>query len=343
MRRGTRMIVITKGKVLAFFASVFVIVLCIISLGMVCKNENVTAFSSYENIINRQLMPQDEEEQIPTEKTGKRLLKHIFKFDEPPVPTPVPTQTPTPEPTPPLITSEIMKVDRGLDVRNATGYLVNPEDYLDTALDFKGNANILIMHTHTTESFAQMQYTKDAPDRNLDENYNMIAVGKAMAEVFKMNEIPVCHDTTVHDYPSYNSAYQRAAATIESNKKRDASINIVLDVHRDGITRNDGTKVKLVTDINGEACAQIMLVVGSDSNLKHDNWRKNFAFATQIQSMAANTYPGLMRPIDLRRERFNQQLTPGSLIIEVGANGNTLEEAIAGAKAIADVISQVVK
>lgn len=337
------MIVITKGKILAFFALVLVIALCVISLSTVSKNKNVTAFSSYESILNRQLMPQDEEEAGSKDKPGKRLLKHIFKLDEPPEPTPVPTPIPTPAPPPPLITSEIMKVDRGLDVRNATGYQINLEDYLSTGLEFKGSANILIVHTHTTESFSQPQYSKDAPDRNLDENYNMIAVGKAMAEVFKMNEIPVYHDTTVHDYPSYNSAYQRAAATIEANKKRDNSINIVLDVHRDGITRNDGTKVKLITDINGEACAQIMLVVGTDSNLKHEGWRKNLAFAAQIQSMAANTYPGLMRPIDLRRERFNQQLTPGSLIIEVGANGNTLEEAVAGAKAIADVISQVVK
>ncbi|MBE7015420.1 MAG: hypothetical protein E7417_01185 [Ruminococcaceae bacterium] len=342
------MIVITKGKILTFFATVFVIALCVLSLSLVSKEDSLAVFSAYENIINRQLMPQ-ETEKPAKDKLGKRLLKHIFKLDEPPQPTPAPTPSPTPTPSaipspePPLITSEIVKVDRGLDIKNATDYPINLNDYLKSDLDFKGKANILIMHTHTTESFAQMQYAKDAPDRNLDENRNMIAVGKAMAEVFKNNGISVSHDTTVHDYPSYNSAYQRAAATIQNNIKRDGSINIVLDVHRDGITRTDGTKVKLICDVNGEACAQIMLVVGTNSNLKHDGWKKNLAFATQIQNTAANTYPGLMRPIDLRRERFNQQLTSGSLIVEVGANGNTLEEAIAGAKAIANVISQVVK
>ena len=335
------MIVLTKGKILTFLSLFIVAIICCLILYYLSKPAYKEAFSGYENILNRQIFPQ--EDTVEKDFSGKRILKHIFKFSDAPSPTPSPTPKAS-EPIPePLIQSESITIDKAMEIKNATNYQINLNDYIKKDLSFKGKANILIMHTHTTESFAQMQYTKDAPDRNLDENCNMIAVGKAMNEVFQKNGIKVTHDTTVHDYPSYNSSYQKACGTIEKNLKNDNTINIVLDIHRDGITREDGTKVKLVKDIDGTKTAQIMLVVGTNTNLTHDNWQDNLAFATQIQNAACKLYPGLMRPIDLRKERFNQQLTKGSLIIEVGANGNTLEEAIAGGKAIAEVISTVVK
>ena len=162
-----------------------------------------------------------------------------------------------------------------------------------------------------------------------------------MAEVFESHGIKGYHDKTVHDYPSYNGAYQRAAQTISANLQKNKGINVVLDVHRDGITKADGTKVKLVADVNGEDTAQVMLVVGSSQNLQHDNWQENFCFASHIQAKAIELFPSLMRPVDLRQERFNQQLTAGSLIVEVGTNGNTLDEAIRGGRDIAEAISQV--
>ena len=341
MRKRTRMIVLTKGRLIGFLCLFTMSLLCVIILLSVSSPECSYAFSGYKNIINRQILPKEEEKN--SESAGKKLLKHIFKFEEMPVVTPSPTPTVAPTEPPEIIQSEPVTIDRGLEVKNATGIYVNINDYLKKPLSFKGKANILIMHTHTTESFSQMQYTKDAPDRNLDEKCNMIAVGKAMYDVFLQNGIKATHDTTVHDYPSYNSSYQKACATIEKNLKNDSSINIVLDIHRDGITRDDGTKVKLITDADGKQMAQIMLVVGTNTNLSHDNWQENFAFATQIQNKGLDMYKGLMRPIDLRKERFNQHLTKGSLIVEVGANGNTLEEAIEGGKAIAQVISEVVK
>lgn len=341
MSKRTRMIVLTKAKILTFLSLFATFVLCAISLIIVSQNASKQAFSGYENIIDRQLIPAHHEENEKV-SVGMKIITHIFKYSMPAKAEP--TKPPTPKPTAqPLISSEELTIGGNLDIKNATKYSININEYLKKKLSFKGNANILIVHTHTTESFSALQYTKDAPDRNLDENCNMIAVGKAMNEVFARNNIKSIHDTTVHDYPSYNSSYQKACATIEKNLKNDNSINIVLDVHRDGITREDGTKVKLVTDIDGKATAQIMLVVGSDTNLSHPNWQENLAFASKIQEAAEKMYPGLMRPIDLRKERFNQQLTKGSLIIEVGANGNTLEEAICGGRAIAEVISQVVR
>lgn len=343
VNKRTRMIVLTKGKILTFLSLFTLVLICLSMLLLIPRNKSRQAFSGYENIIDREIFPANENKEQKKDGIGTKLLSHIFKYSKPPEPAPVNSPAPEHPEELPLIKSEEITIKNALEVKNATKYQVNINDYLKKKLSFKGNANILIMHTHTTESFSKLQYTKDAPDRNLDENLNMTAVGKAMNDVFFKNNIKSLHDTTVHDYPSYNSSYQKACATIEKNIKNDNSINIVLDIHRDGITRDDGTKVKLVTDINGKATAQIMLVVGTDTNLSHPNWQDNLCFASKIQEKAEEMYPGLMRPIDLRKERFNQQLTKGSIIIEVGANGNTLEEAIEGGKAIAEVISEVVK
>ena len=119
------------------------------------------------------------------------------------------------------------------------------------------------------------------------------------------------------------------------------SFKIVLDVHRDGIVRADGTKVKVSSEVEGNKTAQCMFVVGTNSELTHDSWQENMKLAVKIQNKANEMYPGFMRPINLRSERFNQQLSKGSIIIEVGSNGNTLNEAIYSAKLMGNVIAKL--
>jgi len=346
--KGTRMIVITKEKILKLFFLILIVVLfasiCIILKG----NISINAFSEYESIINSEIVPVSrKEDKQPERKTQEeKILQHFFilrdkqeiKIEE--------KEEYVKEENEPILSSESVTIDKGFKVSNSTEYAVNPKDFLDLPLAFNLDANgpqILIMHTHTTESYSEETYNKGAPDRNLDETKNMTVIGNAMKEVFVANGINVIHDKTVHDYPSYNASYQSAEATIRKNLNANSGIKVVLDVHRDGITREDGTKVKLVTDINGEKTAQIMLVVGTDVNLTHNKWQENFKLASKIQAKATEVYPSLMRPIDLRKERFNEHLTLGSLIVEVGSNGNTIEEAIRGGERIAEVISMVLK
>ena len=346
--KGTRMIVITKNKIIAAASLFLLLTICIISIATVSKNKNITAFSSYKNIIDSEIVPAKETEEKKEKNFSNEILRHFFglkegKASKEQEEAEVPAETPVPS-SEPTITAESVTIDKGLKISNATPYQVNPQDFLRVPLSFaidNSGPQVLIMHTHTTESFSEESYVRGAPDRNLDETKNITAVGVAMAKIFEKNGVGVIHDKTVHDYPSYNGAYQKAAATINKNLEKNKSIKVVLDVHRDGITRNDGTKVKLVTDINGQKTAQIMLVVGSDVNLPHSNWQENFKLASKIQAEAIEIYPSLMRPIDLRQERFNEQLTKGSLIVEVGSNGNTMEEAIRGGEAVAEVVCRV--
>lgn len=246
-------------------------------------------------------------------------------------------QTPPPAETasPPQISEQTASAV--LEIKNQSGISVNADELAAAPLCYsveKAPAQVLIVHTHTTESYFEQ-------DRSVDESKNMIAVGNVIAKRLEEAGIGVIHDTTVHDYPSYSGAYTRSCATVKKQLAEHPEIKIVLDVHRDAVSTADGKKLKLCTEINGEKTAQIMFVVGTDAQLTHDGWRENLKLALKIQRKADELYPTLMRPVNLRAQRFNQQLSPGAVIIEVGTNGNTLDEAKRGAYLIADATAGV--
>lgn len=347
MFKHIKMIVITKKTIYSGILTAAVCFFCAISVIFVSKNRDLPVFAEYRPILKSQITgigDGNEYAKSTRSSSDKKIIKRFFYIDENTFEENYINEEEGLKSD--FITSEVKKVIKGVEVTNLTDFQVDPNDYVKGELAFSldnQGPQILIIHTHTTESYSNEKYLKDAPDRDLDEEKNIVAVGKAMAEVFEKNGISVYHDKTVHDYPSYNGAYQRAATTIRNDLEAYQGIKAVLDIHRDGITREDGTKVKLLTEINGIDTAQVMLVVGTNTNLTHDNWRENFKFAAKIQAKAIEMYPTLMRQINLRKERFNEQMTLGSLIIEVGTNGNLLSEALEGGKDIAEVICAVLK
>jgi len=238
---------------------------------------------------------------------------------------------------------EQINISRGMDVSNATDFKVDPIKLSKEPLDFKINkkdVEVLIEHTHTTEAYFN---NGSNTDRNLDENKNMIAVGEKITAVLNERGIKTVHDKTIHDYPSYNGSYGRSLTTVKNNLAKYPNIKVVLDVHRDSIERNN-KKVKVCANINGKTSSQVMLVIGTNAmGLSHDKWRENFKFASHIQSRANEKYPTLMRPLNLRQERFNMHMTTGSLIVEVGTSGNTLDEALLGAESFASVLADVLE
>ena len=154
----------------------------------------------------------------------------------------------------------------------------------------------------------------------------------------------VLHDKSLNDTPSYNNSYNKTLGVIESYIKKYPSIQCVFDVHRDAVNREDGTKVKFTADINGEKVSQIMIVCGSDGlGLDNPDWQYNLSFALKIQNYLNKTYPGLMRPVNLRKERFNLHKTRGSLIFEFGTHGNTMDESLSAVKYLAEGIGEVLR
>ncbi len=234
--------------------------------------------------------------------------------------------------------------EKPAQISNETTYQVTAEDFQGESISFPKDMKVLIVHTHTTESYAPEDSSVAFDNsRSVDEQKNVIAVGEVIKQKLEENGIAVIHDKTVHDYPSYQGAYGRSLTTVKEQIAADPSIAMVLDVHRDAIVKSDGTRIKLTADINGADAAQVMLVCGSDgTGLNHPGWRKNLNFSIKLQQLCDKKFPGLMRPINLREERFNQHLTENSLILEMGTNGNTLSEAKTSAAFIGEALSELI-
>ncbi len=203
---------------------------------------------------------------------------------------------------------------------------------------------ILIVHTHGSESYTQSDgdtYEESDPYRTTDCGHNVVKVGEEIATVFRAHGFQVVHDTTLFDYPSYNGAYERSGAAVSAWLEQYPTIQVVLDVHRDALVGNDGEVYKLVSQEAGRKVAQVMLVIGSsDSGASHPRWKDNLAFAVKLQQGVVKGSDNLARPIVLRSGRYNQQLLPGSILVEVGGHGNTLTEAVDGARLWADNVAR---
>ena len=249
-------------------------------------------------------------------------------------------QTLPPSPTPIAVDGSV-----SLEIRNETDYEVDFTQLpaLEEGQNFNADGPvILLMHTHGSESYHD-------PDtgvyRTQDPEKSVIAVAERMKAVLEERGYQTIHDTTICDEPDFNHAYQTSRQVIENAMEEYPTIALVLDIHRDAVEDENGEQMRMACTIDGEDAAKLMLVVGTDAGgLGHPNWRENLSLAAVLQARMQQQFSGMMRPINLRTERFNQDLAPMDLLVEVGASGNTLEEAERSgacfAKVLADVLDQ---
>lgn len=207
---------------------------------------------------------------------------------------------------------------------------------------------ILILHTHGSEAYTPADDTDivwSSDHRTTDSRYNVVKAGDEMAAVFAEAGLSVLHDRTLYDYPNYSGSYDRSLAAIRSYLVQYPSIRFVLDIHRDAIEDNAGNQYKVITAIDEDTtAAQITLVVGSDgSGLEHPDWMENLRLAVAVQQEALREHPTLMRPILLRNSRYNQHAATGSLLVEIGAAGNSPEEAALAARLFAESMVEVLQ
>ena len=185
-----------------------------------------------------------------------------------------------------------------------------------------GSVEILIYHTHTTEAF-------QGETRTQDNSRNVVAVGDEIEKKLKAAGYGVVHDTTCHDYPSYNGSYDRSGETIQRNLEKYPGIQVTLDIHRDALGSSDN-RIKPTVVINGKKAAQIMVVSGCDDNgqLGFPDWEYNLRLAVRIQRSVSDLYPTLARPLHFCPKKYNEHMTRGSLLVEFGTDGSTLEEVL---------------
>ena len=223
------------------------------------------------------------------------------------------------------------------------------EELLVQPLDWdlhSGAPTVLILHTHATESYTKAKgevYKETSAFRTLDEEYNMVSIGDHVAKLLEAGGITVIHDRQLHDYPSYNGSYNHARKSMAEILKKYPTIRLVLDLHRDA-SGDNYNQMRTEAEVNGKASAQLMLVIGTDaSGLKHPQWEENLALGLKLHSQLERIAPGICRYVNLRGQRFNQDLSPGALLVEVGAAGNSHEEALIAAEVLAQGILDLAK
>lgn len=257
----------------------------------------------------------------------------------------VPTEPVTTQPAQPEVRRAVFTVeDKDLvEIKNSTGRSVDVQALLEKPLswDLTGaEPTVLILHTHGSESYKNTEdYTESSAYRTLDENYNVVSVGDRVEALLEAAGIRVVHDRTLHDYPSYNGSYEQARKSLQAYLAEYPSICLVLDIHRDAAEDSSGSQIGHTVQTERGTAAKLMLVLGTDAGgLKHPDWQENLALAVKLQAQLEKIQAGICRPIHLRTSRFNQDLSPGMLLVEMGAAGNTRQEALVAAEYLAQAV-----
>lgn len=233
---------------------------------------------------------------------------------------------------------------QAVELYDLVGYEPDVETLLAASLSWQlrsSEPTVLIIHTHGAESYTKQpweDYTEDSIYRTFDADYNMISIGQELARVLEEGGVHVIHDRMMHDYPSFSGAYEHARSTIQSYLAAYPSICMVIDLHRDALDFEQDPQLSTYAKADGQVSSQLMLVAGTDANLEYPGWQENLSLGLKLMAVLEKEYPGITRPIHLRAERFNLDLTPGSLLVEVGANGDTHEMALVAARALGNGI-----
>ena len=256
---------------------------------------------------------------------------------EPEEPIPIPEQS---EHDLPVSFSNLAWYELGetpaLNIINRTKFKIGLDDFLKKPFPIDANINkdeplVLIVHTHGSESYLENGYDFYSPDetfRSLDESKGVVHIGELLCEKLNSLGINTLHDKTMYDLTDFNRSYVYSREGIKRALEENLSIRFVIDLHRDSVFDSNDNNIKPLTSLNGRDTAQLMLVVGTnEGGSEHPSWRDNLTFATHLQQKMNDYYPTLARPINLRSAAFNQALTKGSIILEVGSCGNTVEEA----------------
>ena len=252
----------------------------------------------------------------------------------------------SPPPSPPEVTEPPLPAfsgDEEVDLYYAVRKEPDIEGLLAKPLEwnlFSDDPSVLILHTHTTESYTKQgeDYKETSSWRTLDENYNMLAVGQLVGSMLEEAGIGVLHHRELQDYPSYNGSYIRARQSIQDILEENSSVRLILDLHRDA-AGTDTYQMRTQAVVAGEPSAQLMIVIGTN----HEDYEENLSLGLKLHVQLEEQWPGIMRPLQLRAQRFNQDLHPGALLIEVGAAGNSHQEARIAAEKLAQAIVALAK
>ena len=249
------------------------------------------------------------------------------------------------------ITKGATHIFENVRVRNTTETkTLNIESVLSEPLDLKIDKSkpaVLIFHSHTSEGYEMIErewYAEGYIPRSNDENLNVVRVGTEIADYLRSMGYTVIHDKTIHD-DNYSDSYPNSRKTVAKHLEEHPEIQIVLDIHRDSISLDNGTKIKPLNTINGKKAAQLMIITGAEEGKVEDfpDWEHNLRFALNLQKECETLFEGLMRPVLFSQRKYNMDMTRFSLLIEMGSEANTLEEACYSARLFAAALGSLME
>ena len=265
--------------------------------------------------------------------------------------TTVPDEIVIPDGATQIVSLDISYTEKGAEyLNNETFYNPNVSALLKTDITASPTYEplVLVLHTHTSEGYLSQNATYIDGDLGEityteDEEFNMLAVGKAFIAGLNKKGITAIHCTVMHDEAGLSGSYERAAQSIQFFREHYPSIRYVVDLHRDAILTADGEYVRAVTEVEGKSVAQILPVVGSDAGgWEHDAWEGNLSLALQLRQMLNQNNNALCRPVMIKRSTYNQEMAPYAILLEIGTGANSIDEAIAAATLTGEAFAKVI-
>lgn len=250
-------------------------------------------------------------------------------------------------------TSGVTDSYKNVRVKNVNETKINIEKLLSEKPDInikdKSQPTVLIFHTHTTESYQILDrsfYARGYVTRSENSSRNMIRVGDEICSQLEKAGFSVIHDTKIYD-KQYNGAYDRSRVSVREYLDKYPSIQVVLDIHRDAIEYNDGTKVKPVAEISGKKSAQMMIITGCQEEGNgiggFEDWRYNLVFALHLQKKLEDMFPGITRPVYFCPRRYIMNESHCNLLVEVGSDANTLSEGVYAGKCLGTALASLLE
>ncbi len=252
-------------------------------------------------------------------------------------PTPTPTATPVPTPTPLFLLKEEGSNDL---VINQDLY----DSFTETEFPLPTAPVVLIYHTHAEEAYRQTRgyayaETGEGTYKTLDKKKSVVALGELLKRELEQRGFTVIHDDTDVEPPEIKSAYSRSLEVME----RYPEAVVYIDLHRN--TANVKAKKDDVVTVDGQRCARMFFVVGTgigtyegEYDIQHD-WQRNYALAKAVTERLRAVDPKFALDIRLKVGRYNQHVSPYCLLVEVGHNANTFDDAKNSIPYLADAIA----
>lgn len=261
-----------------------------------------------------------------------------------------------------MLASQLPLVPDAVPVTAETEQSDEPDDYDRIHVQIMGiqgeyepatdgdKPRVLIYHTHSYEAFAQDYsdpYKETTQWRTEDSAHNIMAVGARLKEELEELGIEVVHDLTEHEPPKLGTAYVRSLATLQSYANAGEEFDMLIDLHRDAasVRNTDPSTVEL----DGKPCARLMMLIGTGEGSEGNrfsivpNWEENYKLAQALTDALNERVDNICREVMVKTGRYNQHMSESAVLIEVGHNENTLQEALRATEPLAEAIACVLK